>query len=180
MYGVAFYVSKRDVLADPAMEPFASLSSEELRERPDFYSVLRNMASYNAPGESGPAGSFDKTLFLKTNMQLGTDTMRSSLEADWKMLTPEAKELLIGSSMKPRPASPNMLDVIESEDNPSRCSCAQIAPEEYDSDPSCCARGTELVFTWRKNGDLEVGVAAAAFELLYSSADELSFPPIFL
>jgi hypothetical protein len=107
-------------------------------------------------GSDMPSGSFDRTLFLKINMQLATETMRSSLDADWKMLTPEAKELLIGCSMKERPAGPEMLKVIESPDNPSRCSCAQIAPEEYNADPSCCARGTELVFTWRKNGALEV------------------------
>jgi hypothetical protein len=156
VYGVAFYASKRDVLADPVMERFASLSSEELREQTDFYSVLRNMASYSSASEPGPGGSFDKTIFLKTNMQLSLETMRSSLEADWKMLTQEAKDLLIGSSMKPRPASPAMLSVISAQGNPSKCSCSQIAPEEYNSDPNCCARGTELVFTWRKNGDLEV------------------------
>jgi hypothetical protein len=107
-------------------------------------------------GSDMPSGSFDRTLFLKTNMQLASETMRSSLDADWRMLTSEAKDLLIGSSMKERPAGPEMLKVIESPDNPNRCSCSQIAPEEYNADPSCCARGTELVFTWRKNGDLEV------------------------
>ena len=89
-------------------------------------------------------------------MQLATDTMRSSLDADWKMLTQEAKDLLIGASMKERPASDAMMEAIQSPDNPSKCSCAQIAPEEYGSDPACCARGTELVFTWRKTGSLEV------------------------
>jgi hypothetical protein len=103
-----------------------------------------------------PAGSFDRTIFLKINMQLSTATMRSSLDADWKMLTPESKQLLIGSSMRPRPADPIFLEIAKSPDNPNRCTCAQIAPEEYNADPSCCARGTELVFTWRKNGDLEV------------------------
>jgi len=158
VYGVAFYASKRDILADPAMEPFASLSSEELRESVDFYSVLKNMMVYNTGDSSTPAGNFDRTLFLKTNMQLSLQTMRSSLEADWKMLTQEAKDKLIGSSMKERPVSDSMLGAIESSDNPSRCSCAQIAPEEINADPSCCARGTELVFTWRKNGNLEIRV----------------------
>jgi hypothetical protein len=102
------------------------------------------------------AGKFDRTLFLKTNMQLATETMRASLDADWKMLTPEAKEILIGSSMKGRPATEETLQIIESPENPNRCSCAQIAPEEYHADPLCCARGTELVFTWRKDGRLEV------------------------
>jgi hypothetical protein len=152
VYGVALYVSKRDVLADPALAPFASLSSEELRESEDFYSVLRHMAS---PGDSN-GGLFDRTLFIKTNMQLGLDTMQNSLQSDWKLLTQEAKDTLIGSSMKPRPVSDAMLSVIQSPDNPSKCSCAQTAPEEYNADPSCCARGTELVFTWRKDGDLEV------------------------
>lgn len=154
VYGVAFYVSKRDILADPSVEPYASLSSEELRKNSNFYRILRGMKGFSNVDE--PAGSFDRTLFLKTNMQLATDTMRSSLDSDWKMLTQEAKDLLIGSSMKARPAGPRTLEIIQSKDNPSRCSCAQIAPDEYNADPSCCARGTELVFTWRKNGDFEV------------------------
>jgi hypothetical protein len=158
VYGVAFYVSKRDILADSALEQYASLSSEELRQSSDFFLVLRTMKHFSSSMD-GPAGSFDRTLFLKTNMQLSTDTMRSSLDADWKMLTQEAKDLLIGSSMKERPAGPQMLEIIHSNDNPSRCSCAQIAPDEYNADPTCCARGTELVFTWRKNGDLEVRVS---------------------
>lgn len=101
-------------------------------------------------------GLFDRTLMLKLNMQLSTDTMRSSLQADWKMLTEERKNILINSSLKPRPADENMLRKIESEENPSNCSCGQVAPKEYNADSSCCARGTELVFTWRKNGDVEV------------------------
>lgn len=154
VYGVGFYVSKRDILADPSFEPYASLSSEGLRQSENFFRVLRSMRGFTTTND--PAGSFDRTIFLKINMQLSTDTMRSSLDADWKMLTPEAKELLIGSSMQPRPADPIFLEIAKSPDNPSRCTCAQIAPEEYNADPSCCARGTELVFTWRKNGDLEV------------------------
>ena len=152
VYGVALYVSKRDVLADPAMAPFASKSSEELRQSKDFFAVLRHMAS------SGHAngGRFDRTLFIKTNMQLTVETMQNSLKADWKLLTDEAKSTLIGSSMKSRPANEAMMEVIKSPDNPSRCSCAQTAPEEYNADLSCCARGTELVFTWRKDGQLEV------------------------
>lgn len=141
------------MLADPVMEHYASMTTEELRQQPNFYETLRFMT----PSTSHKmAGSFDRTLFLKTNMQLATDTMRSSLDADWKMLTQEAKDLLIGSSMKPRPASDAMMEVIQSPDNPSKCSCAQFAPEEYNADPACCARGTELVFTWRKSGSLEV------------------------
>ncbi|CAJ1955295.1 unnamed protein product [Cylindrotheca closterium] len=150
VYGVALYVSKRDVLADPAMVPFAGLTSEELRESDDFYSTLRHMISQ--PDSNG----FDRTLFIKTNMQLGLDTMQNSLQADWKLLTSEAKDTLIGCSMKPRPASDRMLSIIESADNPSKCSCAQNAPESYAADPSCCARGTELVFTWVKDGHLEI------------------------
>mmetsp|Transcript_36823 Transcript_36823/g.89429 ORF Transcript_36823/g.89429 Transcript_36823/m.89429 type:complete len:851 (+) Transcript_36823:238-2790(+) len=150
VYGVAHYVSKRDVLADPAMVPFAGLTSDELRESDDFYAVLRHMISQ--PDSNG----FDRTLFIKTNMQLGLDTMQNSLQADWKLLTSEAKDTLIGCSMKSRPASDRMLSIIESTDNPSKCSCAQIAPESYHADPSCCARGTELVFTWAKDGHLEI------------------------
>ena len=156
---MALYVSKRDVLADPLFELFSSLSQEELRKRPDFYSHLRHMPS--PLDERG--GLFDRTLLLKLNMQLSTDTMRSSLQADWKMLTDERKNLLINSSLEPRPADEKMLRTIQSEENPGKCSCGQVAPEEYGADPSCCARGTELVFTWRKNGDLEVSLRASCW-----------------
>jgi hypothetical protein len=134
------------------MENYAIKTTEELRQDSNFYETLRFMT----PSANILAGTFDRTLFLKTNMQLATDTMRSSLDADWKMLTQEAKDLLIGSSMRPRPASDSMMEVIQSPENPSKCSCAQIAAEEYGADPDCCARGTELVFTWRKTGALEV------------------------
>lgn len=108
------------------------------------------------------AGLVDRTLLLKLNMQLSTETMRSSLQADWKLLTEERKELLINSSMQPRPAQERMLQTILKPGNSGRCSCGQVAPEEYNADPSCCARGTELVFTWRKNGNLEVRVMRGA------------------
>jgi len=151
---VGFYVSKRDILADPSFESYASMSSEGLRQSEDFFGILRSMKGFTTTNK--PSGSFDRTILIKINMQLSTATMRSSLDADWKMLTPESKQLLIGSSMKPRPADPIFLEIAKSPDNPNRCTCAQIAPEEYNADPSCCARGTELVFTWRKNGNLEV------------------------
>ncbi len=151
VYGIAYYVSKRDALADPVLETYAGLSAEELRSRPDFYYHLRNMGQ----GNTGDA-RFDRTLLLKTNMQLSAETMRSSLGADWKMLTDEAKETLISSSMEPRPADDAMLKLIQSPENPSRCSCSQVAPPEYEANPTCCARGTELAFTWRKTGELEV------------------------
>lgn len=148
VYGVAFYVSKRDALADPALQLYAGLSADELRERPDFYDILRTM------GET--ESNFDRTLLLKTNMQLSAVTMRNSLHADWQYLTPEAKTTLINSSMQERPADDTMLEIIQSPDNPSRCSCSQVAPPEYQADPECCARGTELGFTWLKSGELEV------------------------
>lgn len=72
------------------------------------------------------------------------------------MLTAESKDMLINSSLLPRPADDDMLATIQSDENPGKCSCGQVAPEEYGADPSCCSRGTELGFTWRKNGDLEV------------------------
>jgi hypothetical protein len=145
VYGVAFYVSKRDALADSSLLPFAGLSAEELRSRPDFYELLRTM---------NPT-TVDRTLLLKTNMQLSAEVMRSSLHADWHYLTPEAKTTLIDSSMREREADSVMLRIIQSPDNPSRCSCSQVAPEEVGADPSCCARGTELAFTWLKTGELE-------------------------
>ena len=152
VYGVAFYVSKKDVLADPTFAKYATLSADELRARSDFYEHLQRMNLQS----DGKAGRFDRTLLLKTNMQLSTETMRSSLGADWSMLTEEAKETLADSSLKPRPADEHMLRLIESSENPSRCSCSQVAPPEYEADPNCCARGTEIAFTWRKNGDFEV------------------------
>jgi hypothetical protein len=152
VYGVALYVSKRDVLADPLFEAFSTLSQEELRRRPDFFAHLRQMPS----PLDGRGGLFDRTLLLKLNMQLSTDTMRSSLQGDWKMLTAESKDMLINSSLLPRPADDDMLATIQSDENPGKCSCGQVAPEEYGADPSCCSRGTELGFTWRKNGDLEI------------------------
>jgi hypothetical protein len=106
--------------------------------------------------ESPDRGSFERTLMIKTNMQLAAETIRNSLHADWKMLTEEAKHLLINSSIQPRPANQETLALIQSPNNPSRCSCSQVAPPEYQADADCCARGTELAFTWRKNGDLEV------------------------
>jgi hypothetical protein len=142
------------------MEQYATLTTEQLREQSDFYETLRHMTPSTIKG----AGTFDRTLFLKTNMQLATDTMRSSLDSDWKLLTQEAKDLMIGSSMRPRPASDAMMEVIQSPDNPSKCSCAQVAPDEYEADPACCARGTELVFTWRKSGALEVRLNGALMD----------------
>lgn len=159
VYGVAFYVSKNDVLADSTFAKYATLSADELRARPDFYEHLQRMNLQS----DGTAGRFDRTLLLKTNMQLSTETMRSSLGADWSMLTEEAKETLADSSLKPRPADEHMLHLIESPENPSRCSCSQVAPDEFEADPNCCARGTEVAFTWRKNGDFEV--STVYFEL---------------
>jgi hypothetical protein len=152
------YVSKRDVLADPSFQQFAGLTTDELRQRPDFYEKLRTMPPSTADPSDG--GFFDRTLFLKTNMQLSTETMRSSLDSDWKMLSDEHKAMLIDSSLRPRPANEHMLQVIQRADNPSRCSCAQVAPDEYQADPSCCPRGIELAFTWRKNGNLEVRISS--------------------
>jgi hypothetical protein len=148
VYGIAYYVSKRDVVTDPALVRFAALSAEQLRTRSDFYEILRKN------------GHFDRTIMLKTNMQLSAETMRSSLQADWSYLTEEAKETLVGVSMNTRPADEAMLQLIQSPENPSRCSCSQTAPPEYNANPECCARGTELVFTWTKANDLEVRLFA--------------------
>mmetsp|Transcript_27624 Transcript_27624/g.40786 ORF Transcript_27624/g.40786 Transcript_27624/m.40786 type:complete len:934 (+) Transcript_27624:202-3003(+) len=152
IYGVALYVSKRDILADPPFEDYASMTSSELRLETDFYDHLSQMPSAIDP----TTGFFDRTIFLKLNMQLSVETMQSSLRATWKLLTDERKNLLINSSTKPRPAEEQMLKLIQSSENAGRCSCGQVAPPEYKADRTCCARGTELVFTWRKNGDLEI------------------------
>ena len=60
--------------------------------------------------------------------------MRSSLEGDWSYLTTEMKTTLVGASMEAHPANDDMLAIIRNvETNPSRCSCSQIAPTEYNS-----------------------------------------------
>mmetsp|Transcript_34871 Transcript_34871/g.74348 ORF Transcript_34871/g.74348 Transcript_34871/m.74348 type:complete len:1212 (+) Transcript_34871:333-3968(+) len=155
VYGAALYVAKRDVLADPKFGEFATLSSEELRNRDDFYEHLMSMPS-EEEGESSIGGFFDRTLFIKINMQLSTDAMRKSLEADWSLLTDEMKALIINSSFEERQADERMQRKIQSKENSSNCSCGQVAPSEFKADPTCCARGTELVFTWRKNSDFEI------------------------
>jgi len=149
IYGVALYVTKRQVLRDKGFEQFAMMSAEQLRNNEGFYKHLMSDRS---------EGSFDRTILVKLNMQLSTDTIRSSLEADWKFLTPDQKELIINSSLRKREAHKEMVDTILSSDNPSRCSCSQTSLEEHKANPSCCARGTEMAFTWRRNGDLEVRI----------------------
>lgn len=152
VYGCAFYATKRDVLADPGYAPFAAMMTEELQGNEDFYDHLMSFP----PSEEG--AGVDRTLFLKMNMQLATETMRTSLDADWSLMTTEQKDLLINSSFEERPADERMLAKIKSKENTSRCSCGQSAPPEYEADPECCARGTELAFTWHKNGDLELRI----------------------
>ena len=140
-----------------------------------------NMPSQGVDPVNSPGGFFDRTLMVKTNMQLSTDAMRKSLEgepsctvrlhlrgmllkffvqpsfsADWSLLTDEMKTLIIESSFRERDADERMLERIKSKENSSNCSCGQSAPEHYAAEQGCCARGTELVFTWRKNGDFEV------------------------
>jgi len=153
VYGVGVYVSESDIFVDPQLVQFVGLTSDELREEPSFYEILHNMgdSSKNSVG-------FDRTILVKLNMQLSTDTMRASLDADWKLMTQEQKTMLINSSLKPRPADEGMLKTIQNKENSSRCACGQFAPEEYQADSTCCARGTEMVFTWRKNKSLEVRI----------------------
>jgi len=156
VYGAALYVSKRDVLAAQKFGEYAALTAEELRNRDDFYDLLMTMPSPGEDEATSVGALFDRTLFIKINMQLSTEAMRKSLEADWSLLTDEMKSLIIESSFEERMADDRMLQKISSKENSSNCSCGQNAPPEYKADPSCCARGTELVFTWRKNGDFEV------------------------
>jgi len=149
IYGVALYVSKRDVLADPNFSKYAMESKEELQGNDDFYKYL-----YATPSEGN--AEFDRTLMIKLNMQLGVETIRTCLQSEWKYLTDEHKDSLIGSSLKKRDADEEMLNIIKDPENTSHCSCSQIAPEEYEADSTCCARGTEMVFTWKKDGTLEL------------------------
>ena len=160
-------------MADPSFQQYAGLSAEELRKRPDFYEKLRTMPTPGSDPSEG--GYFDRTLYLKTNMQLSTETMRSSLDSDWTKMSDADKALLISTSMEPRPAEQQMLDEITRADNPSRCSCAQIAPAEYEADSSCCARGIELAFTWRKNGDVEVSYSCVRFLFAFLVGELLNF-----
>jgi len=146
VYGVALYVSKRDILADPNFIPFSTQSVEEIRSDMGLFEYLQKQINV------------DRTLLIKLNMQLGVESIRSSLEADWQFLTNEHKSLLINSSTSARPALGDMLKKIQEPENSSRCSCSQSAEPEYNADETCCARGTEMAFTWRKDGSLEVRV----------------------
>lgn len=146
IYAVGLYVPKRDVLADSNFAPFAGMDVTELRKNDAFYHHLTD------------EGFVDRTLFIKLNMQLSTETVRQSLSAEWQLLSDERKNLLAQSSATPREAEAAMLEKIKSEENTSNCSCGQTAPPEYEADESCCARGTEMVFTWRKNGNLELRI----------------------
>jgi len=91
---------------------------------------------------------FGRTIMLKLNMQLSTDTMRSSLEADWELLSAEHKRRMTESSFRPRPAGKKVLEDLR--EGKSMCTCGQIAPEQFEkADRECCARGTELSFGWK-------------------------------
>jgi hypothetical protein len=157
VYSVALYLAKRDVLADSNFAPYANMDVEELRENDGFYETLMD------------GGTVDKTLFIQLNMQLATQTVRQSLSAEWKLLSNDHKEQLASSSARPRVAEERMLETIKKEENTSNCSCGQTAPPEYEADITCCARGTEMVFTWRKNGNCEVSFYVCLFTsvLLY-------------
>eukprot|EP00522_Entomoneis_paludosa_P010698 CAMPEP_0172455356 /NCGR_PEP_ID=MMETSP1065-20121228/12022_1 /TAXON_ID=265537 /ORGANISM="Amphiprora paludosa, Strain CCMP125" /LENGTH=986 /DNA_ID=CAMNT_0013207817 /DNA_START=600 /DNA_END=3561 /DNA_ORIENTATION=- len=144
VYGIAYYVSKRDVLADPFFEQYAEMSTQELQRRTEFYEHLRLHPE-----------NFERTMFIQTNMQLSAETIRGSLKADWTMLTDEAKDTILESSMKPQDMDERTKEILDDPNNPGRCSCMSMAPPEFNADPTCCARGTELVFTWLKNGDIE-------------------------
>lgn len=154
VYGVALYVPKRDVLADAGFDAFASLNLEELRKSDEFYDYLMGTTSV------------DKTLFIKTNMQLSVENIRGSLESDWKLLLPDHKKMLTDSTFKLRHTDDRMLQTIMNKENTSKCSCGQKAPDSYQADSTCCARGTELVFTWRKNGNLELRVDGRIIDVL--------------
>jgi hypothetical protein len=117
------------------------LTAEELRKRPNFY------AHYWLRSDEA---RLDRTILIKTNMQLSAETMRNSLQADWSYLTADAKKLLAETGMQKLPADDAMLNtILRSADNPSRCSCMQTtehlleeelvvaANEEY------CSKGTE-------------------------------------
>jgi hypothetical protein len=150
IYTVAFYVAKRDILAGKAFDKFAFKTADDLRTSDEFFNRLMTM------GSNSDEGNFDRTLFIKLNMQLSTETVRQSLTGEWSLLTDELKDVLYASSAKEREADARMLETIKSSANSSNCSCGQIAPPEYAADPTCCARGTEMVFTWRKSGCMEV------------------------
>ena len=136
-------------MADPVFSDFADKSVEDLRQSDAFYDHLMGSEPLEGRG-------LDKTLFIILNMQLATETVIQSLTGDWQLLTEEHKTMLSDSAGMERQADERMLRTIQSEENSSNCSCGQSAPSEYEADPTCCARGTEMVFTWRKNGDFEV------------------------
>lgn len=63
VYGVGFYASKRDILADPSFQSFSNLSSERLRESSDFFQILRSMKGFTRSSDD-LAGNFDRTIFI--------------------------------------------------------------------------------------------------------------------
>jgi hypothetical protein len=160
VYGVAYYVSKDDVLAEPLLAPFAGLTADELRHRPDFYALLRS-----------DEVRLDRTILIKTNMQLSAETMRNSLQADWSYLTADAKKLLAETGMQKLPADETMVQtILRATENPSRCSCMQTTAHLVVEEPvviaaneECCARGTELAFTWTKHDTLEVRIVVGCW-----------------
>ena len=90
VYGVALYVNDRHLANDPAMKQFSGLTEGEIVSHDEYFALFNDM------GGEGSSG-FDRSIMLKLNMQLGTDTMRNSLHTDWKLLTPEHKQMLISS-----------------------------------------------------------------------------------
>jgi len=150
IYGTALYVTlpqnaEKDAMIVSRLLPFFGLDYDQLKNNAAFYDLLMS------------AGSFDRTLLLNLNMQLSCATMRASLDADWQLLSPEHKAALNDMTLKPRLANEDMLNkILDEVSNPNRCSCGQIAPKEYEADTSCCARGSQLAYTWRTNGSLEV------------------------
>ena len=67
----------------------------QLAEDETFYTCLVEMGC----GDKSPQKSegFARTIMLKLNMQLSTDTMRGSLEADWALLSDEVRACTKGA-----------------------------------------------------------------------------------
>jgi len=182
VYGVALYGNAQQMRSDEGLVGrFGWVGAEEMQGEEGFYRCFYEMGcgppSSSSEGDinvvSGggeAAAGFDRSLMLKLNMQLSTSTMRNSLSTDWKLLTPEHKLMLITSSFEPRPATSVMTERLRKGEG-SRCSCGQVPPPDVSADHGCCARGTELLFTWRQNGNFEVRLDGRVMDVFEGRSD---------
>ena len=167
VYGVALYVNEDQVRSDTSMSKFAHMSATELASSSAFYNCLASMGCVDSKSSSPlPSEGFDRSLLLQLNMQLDAETMRSSLQADWGYLTQTQKDKLTDSSFTPRPAGKATIAMLAS--GSTTCTCGQVVPAEFSRvNSKCCARGTALMFTWTREGSLEIRLNGVLMETFH-------------